>query len=132
MLTGHRLPMLARVLPEELAQAIKGLHEWALENAPPQPQPEGELHRRLREHLGVTPGGLELLSREMSSYDQVNVQVAVDALAEDGAGSLEIVELSMERGFRAGLAEIAGSGGDYGPMLSPGPVEYASVDVGDR
>ena len=80
----------------------------------------------------MTPGGLELLSREMSSYDQVNVQVAVDALAEDGAGSLEIVELSMERGFRAGLAEIAGSGGDYGPMLSPGPVEYASVDVGDR
>ena len=124
--------MLARVLPEELAQAIKGLHEWAIEHAPPEPQAEGELHRRLREHLGVSPGGLELLSRELSSYDQVNVQVAVDAMAEDGAASLEIVGLSMERGYRAGLAEIAGSAGDFGPMLSPGPVEYASVDVGDR
>ncbi|MBA2644238.1 MAG: hypothetical protein H0U80_02200, partial [Solirubrobacterales bacterium] len=115
--------------PEELATAITGLHAWALENAP---VAEGELPRRLREHLGVTPSGLEVLTEELSSYDQVNVQVALDAMSAEGGLDLEVIGLSLEHGFRPGLAEISQGSNAYGSMLEPGPVEYASIDVGDR
>ena len=115
--------------PEELASAIKGLHEWALDNAP---VPEGELPRRLREHLGTDPSTLDVLTEELSSYDQVNVQVALDAMSTEPSFGLEVIGLSSERGFRAGLAEISQGSNSYGGVLEPGPVEYASIDVGDR
>ena len=114
--------------PEELAAAIKALSEWAERNAP---VPEPVLRRRLREHLGVDPTTLEVLSEELSSYDHVNVQVAIDALAEEPGTDVEVIGLSLERGFRASLAEIAQQSAMYG-ALDPGPVEYASIDVGDR
>ena len=114
--------------PEELAAAIKALSEWAERNAP---VPEPVLRRRLREHLGCDPTSLEVLSEELSTYDHVNVQVALDALSGEAAMEVEAIGLPLERGFRASLAEIAQQTGIYG-SLEPGPVEYASIDVGDR
>ena len=64
----------------------------------------------------------------MSEYDHVNVQVAIDALD----GERELIGLSLERGFRVSLAELAGAGSKYGMTFEPGPPEYAPVDVGDR
>ena len=113
--------------PEELAAAIKALSDWAERNAP---VPEPLLRRRLREHLGGDPTTHEVLSEELSTYDHVNVQVALDAMSNGGA-EIEVIGLSLERGFRASLAEIAQESGMYG-SLDPGPVEYAAIDVGDR
>ncbi len=115
--------------PEELATAIRDLTHWAMAHAA---DPEPTIRVRLREHLRMDPATLPVVSERLTSYDHPNVQVALDAYLAAGNASAEVIGLSLDRGFRAGLAEIAGSGGDYGPMLSPGPVEYASVDVGDR
>src|SRR5215217_6689824 len=87
-----------------------------------------EIRRRLREHLGADPAGLEVLTEDLSEYDHVNVQVAIDALD----GERELIGLSLERGFRVSLAELAGAGSKYGMTFEPGPPEYAQVDVGDR
>jgi hypothetical protein len=110
---------------EELAGALIGLWRWAEENAP---SPQAEIPRRLREHLGADPSELDVLTEELSEYDHVNVQVALDALG----GERELIGLQLDRGFRVSLAELAGSGSKYGVELEPGPPEYAPVDVGDK
>jgi hypothetical protein len=69
-----------------------------------------------------------VLTEELSEYDHVNVQVALDALG----GERELIGLQLDRGFRVSLAELAGSGSKYGVELEPGPPEYTPVDVGDR
>ena len=69
-----------------------------------------------------------MLTEDLSEYDHVNVQVAIDALD----GERELIGLSLERGFRVSLAELAGAGSKYGMTFEPGPPEYAQVDVGDR
>ena len=110
---------------EELAGALIGLWRWAQETAP---TPEPEIRRRLREHLAADPAELDVLTEDMSDYDHVNVQVALDALD----GERELIGLSLDRGFRVSLAELAGSGSKYGMPFEPGPPEYAQVDVGSR
>ncbi len=115
--------------PEALARAILDLSAWAQRNAP---APEPELRRRLREHLGAEPAGLEVVAQALSPYDHVNVQVALDVHLAEPDVSCELVGLSLEHGFRPGLAELAQRGGAYGEVLEPGAVEYTGVDVGDR
>jgi hypothetical protein len=44
---------------KELAGALVGLWRWAQEHAD---SPEPEIRRRLREHLGADPAGLEVLN----------------------------------------------------------------------
>ena len=110
---------------EELAGALIGLWRWASENAQ---SPEPEIRRRLREHLGADPSGLEVLTEDLSQYDHVNVQVALDALG----GERDLIGLSLDRGFRVSLAELAGAGSRYGMTFEPGPPEYVPVTVGDR
>jgi len=115
--------------PEQLARAILDLNGWAQRNAP---APEPQLRRRLREHLDADPAELEVVAESLSPYDHVNVQVALDVhLAEPGV-SAEIIGLSLEHGFRPGLAELAQGGGPFEGAVDPGPVEYVGVDVGDR
>jgi hypothetical protein len=111
--------------PEALAGALVELLEWAHEN---RPKPEPELPRRLREHLGTNPAELAVVSEALSDYDHVNLQVALDVVG----GDQTLIGLPIDRGFRVGLAELAGSGSKYGIALEPGPPEYKPVDVGDR
>ena len=111
--------------PEELASALIGLWGWAQQNVRAH---EPEIPRRLREHLGVDPAGSPVLTEQLSQYDHVNVQVALDALD----GEHELIGLSLDHGFRVGLAELAGLGSEYGVQYEPGPPELVQVDVGDR
>ncbi len=113
--------------PQELAQAIGRLVEWAHENTP---RPEAELPRRLREHLGADLRELDVVTEELSSYDHVNLQVAIDADLEREGSSADVIGLAMDHGFQAGLAEIAQRADAYG--FDPGPVVWIGVDVGDR
>jgi hypothetical protein len=109
--------------PEELAEALTGLLAWAHENAP---RPQSEVRRRLEEHLGADPQGLEVLTEALSDYDLVNAQVALEAL-----GALDdVIGLSVEHGWQAGLADLA-SGEREMMDTATGPAEYRAVDVGD-
>jgi hypothetical protein len=115
--------------PEELATAIRDLTSWAMAHAE---DPEPTIRVRLREHLGTDPAVLPVVSEHVTSYDHPNVQVALDAYLATGDASAEVIGLSLDRGFRAGLAEIAQSASRYGHALEPGPPAYISTDVGER
>lgn len=115
--------------PEELAAAIKKLSDWAFEHAP---SPEPEVRRRLREHLGVEPAALQIVSETLGTYDHVNFQVALDAYLDEERPEFELIGLGLDRGFRAGLGELTAESSPYGSALAPGPIEYMGIDVGDR
>ena len=65
---------MSSVEPEELAGALKRLADWATEHAP---EPEPEVRRRLREHLGADPREMPVVSRPLPEYDRPNFQVAI-------------------------------------------------------
>jgi hypothetical protein len=115
--------------PEELAAALKELSEWAHRHAP---EPEPVLRRRLREHLEAEPSELEVVSVTLSRYDHVNFQVAFEAFVAEQRPQVELIGLPLDRGFRAGLAELSQRSGMYGDALQGGPMEYVQIDVGDR
>ena len=112
--------------PEELAEAIKQLNQWAQRNGR---EPEHEARRRLREHFGQDPRGLPIVSRPLQLWDRPNVQVAVEAFL-DGR-SAEIMGIVTMRGNPIGLGELARGG----PMLSAagvavGEPEHITVPLG--
>ena len=113
---------------EELAAGIVSLAAWAQEHTPVR---EPVLRGRVRDHLGVDPAGLEVVTEELSHYDHVNFQVALDALAEETGERPELLGLALDHGFRVSLSELAKSGG-LGMSDEPGPAEFVQVDVGDR
>jgi len=112
--------------PEELAEALKRLVEWADEHAP---RPEPPVRRRLREHLGRDPGDLPIVSRSLESWDRPNFQVAIDAWS-DGR-DVEVVGLPVMHGYRAGLAELV-RGSEWTPGVELGAVEYVTVPLGEH
>ena len=62
--------------PEELARALRDLQAWAVAHAPAE---ESELRVRVREHLGVDPAELPVVSRDIPAWERANLQVALDA-----------------------------------------------------
>jgi ATPase family associated with various cellular activities (AAA) len=124
-----------RLEPEDLARAFRDLHAWALAHAPAEESP---LRARLRDHLGIDPAELPVVSREIPSWERANLQVAIDAyLAADGR-SHEFVGLSAQHGWHMGLAELAqrpqARGGWVGFTFGPqaGPQEHVTIQVGER
>src|SRR5205823_3307200 len=109
--------------------ALKALHEWAEQHAP---APESELRRRLVEHLGAEPGELPVVRESFGFYERPNLQLALDGWREQAGRSCEIVGMSSEHGYRMGIAELALRGGYHGFVVEPGPIEYATVQVGER
>jgi hypothetical protein len=93
--------------------------------------------RRLRQHLGVDPSTLEIVSRGFEAVDRPNLQVALDAyLAGEGRGAETIGFVSPYAGFRStSITELiaqprAGFFSD-GAGVQEGPVEYAEVELGE-
>jgi hypothetical protein len=112
------------VEPQELAQAIKGLAEWAERHAP---QPESEVRRRLREHFGADPSDLPVVSRPLAAWDRPNLTVALDAWLP--TRSSEVLGLPVMQGYRAGLAELV-RGSDWMPSIDFGGLEHVTVPLG--
>ena len=112
--------------PEELADSIKRLTEWAEQQAP---KPESAVRSRLRAHFGGDPSELPIVSRPLSAWDRPNFQVAIDAW---GAGrEIDVVGLPVIEGYRAGLAELVRTS-EWGPDLEPGAVEYVTIPLGEH
>ncbi|HET8951465.1 MAG TPA: ATP-binding protein [Solirubrobacteraceae bacterium] len=115
-----------RMEPEELADALKRLADWATEHAP---KPESPVLRLLRRHFGADPADMPVVSRSLSPWDRPNFQVAVDAWS-DGR-DVEVVGLPVAHGYRAGLAELARTS-PWAPSLEPGAPEHVTVPLGEN
>jgi cell division protease FtsH len=120
--------------PEELATALRDLQAWALANAPAE---ESGLRVRIRDHLGVDPADLPVVSREIPPWERANLQVALDAYLDANGRSHEYVGLSARHGWHMGLAELAqrpqgGALVGWTSFAQEGPQEHVTVQVGDR
>lgn len=109
--------------PEELAEAIKRLGEWAERHAP---EPEPEARRRLRAHFGVDPTDLPVVGRPLAEWDRPNLTVALEEWLGDRES--EICGVPVMQGYRAGLAELV-RGDHWSPTISLG-VEHVTVPLG--
>lgn len=110
--------------PEELAQAIKRLTDWAERHAP---EPEPVVRARLRSHFGVDPFDLPVVSRPLAAWDRPNLTVALGAWLETRRG--EVLGLPVMQGYRAGLAELV-RGSQWMPSIEFGGVEHVTVALG--
>jgi len=115
--------------PLELAGALKALQDWAVQHAP---APECELRRRIVDHLGSEPAALPVVRASFGVYERPNLHVALEAWREGEGRGCKIVGMSSEHGYRMGIAELAQRGGSHGFVVEPGPIEYATVRVGER
>lgn len=109
-----------RLLARSLSQVLREMHLLVqVEDGEP-------LLARLREHLGVDPRNLPVLSHEFPPYQLVDVQVALEAWpeAKEDRTSDVIGVTGDQRRFKP-LSELLS--GQYG--VSIGPVEY--VDRAD-
>ncbi|HSD81739.1 MAG TPA: ATP-binding protein [Solirubrobacteraceae bacterium] len=111
--------------PEELAEALKRLSEWAARHAP---VPESPVHRRLRAHLEADPSELPVVTRPLEAWDRPNVQVAIDAWLADREA--EVVGPAVMEGYRAGLAELVRAG-EWAAAVQLGGVEHVTVPLGE-
>ncbi|MEA2135060.1 MAG: hypothetical protein QOC68_2969 [Solirubrobacteraceae bacterium] len=112
--------------PEELADTLKRLMEWAEQHAP---KPESAVRRRLRDHLGSDPADLPIVSRDLAAWDRPNFQVAVDAWS--AGREVEVAGLPVIQGYRAGLAELVRTA-QWGEGLELGAVEHVTVPLGEH
>jgi len=121
------------VSAEQLAVALRDLMDWARATAPPE---ESLLRRRIVEHLGGDPAELPVVSRSVSAWERVNLQVALDAYLAGPGREHEFVGLSSQRGWHMGLAELAAPPqGQRGLLIGGpgvGPQEHEAVQVGER
>jgi len=121
---------------EELARALRDLNLWALAHAPAEESP---LRARIRDHLGVDPAELPVVSDEIPPWERANLQVALDAYLAEPDRSHEFAGLSPQHGWHMGLAELAqrpqGQRGGWVSMgmgSQAGPQEHVTVQVGER
>ena len=98
--------------PEQLARAVKDLVDWAEQHAP---EPESPLVSRLREHVGVEPDSLPVVSSPLAPWDRPNFQLAIDEWTAEG--DVELIGLPVMQGYRAGLAEVLRGGGPSAPRF---------------
>jgi hypothetical protein len=118
---------------EQLAVALRDLLDWARTNAPADEPP---LRKRIVEHLGQDPAELPVVSRSISAWERVNLQVALDVYLAESGREHEFVGMSSQRGWHMGLAELAAAVKAQRTVMmggpGPGPQEHEAVQVGER
>ena len=118
---------------EQLAVALRDLMDWARTNAPAEEPP---LRKRIVAHLGRDPAELPVVSRSISAWERVNLQVALDAYLAESGREHEFVGMSSQRGWHMGLAELAAAAKTQRTVImggpGAGPQEHEAVQVGER
>ena len=117
--------------PGAFGPALLAFLEAAVAGAPAAEPP---LYARVRDHLGVAPEELEIVTLELSDTDHRNLQVALDALLAEPDWGAELVGVLSRHGgmMPTGMAEIVdrvGPGPLVGGAARPGPVGYVSAQV---
>jgi cell division protease FtsH len=89
---------------------------------------------QLTEHLGADLARLPVTVEQFDTFEQPNLQLALDAyLAREGR-SARLVGVSMQnkRFMAVGLSELATWRGEFpGPSLAEGPVDYVNFHLAD-
>ncbi len=86
---------------------------------------------RIEEHLGADPSTLAVIEEEFDSFEQPNVQVALDAyLAEPGrSATLLGIGTNNKRFMAFGLSDLLSWGG--APPPAEGPVDYVNFHLAE-
>jgi len=89
----------------------------------------GPLLDKITNHLGTDPAQLPVTLEQFDTFEQPNLQVAMDAYLKQDGRSAELVGVSMQnkRYMAIGLSELItrGPGFGYGPLVE-GPVDYVN------
>ena len=107
----------------EFRAFMEVIHQFAV---PLEPSP---LIERLREHLGVEPLGLPVITEPYAPYEHPNVQAAIDAYLTEPGVTADLVGIIGSNREHEGLVDIIVSAGRH-RQYELGAVDYATVAVG--
>jgi cell division protease FtsH len=107
----------------EFRAFMEVIHRFAV---PMEPSP---LIERLREHLGVEPLGLPVITEPYPPYEHPNVQAAIDAYLTEPGVTADLVGIIGSNREHEGLVDIIVSAGRH-RQYELGAVDYATVAVG--
>lgn len=80
----------------ELARAVVGFIEWAHETSGQRLQP---LVRRLRDHVGEGALDQPVVTKDLSAFERVNLQLALDRWLTEPGRTVEVLGYSMPPGW---------------------------------
>jgi hypothetical protein len=118
------------ITPEDFGVSFKGFLDQMRSQKNPDDAPF--FLRKLRDHFGVEPAGLPIVSDSFAPYDHPNIHLAIEHyLAQEGR-SAEVFGVTGRAAFGGkGLSDLVAASNGYGGALAEGPVQYANVTLGD-
>jgi len=118
--------------PDRLASVFAGFVRQVAGAAAGQASP---LLTRMRDHLGIDLARQPVIVEQFDTFEQPNLQVALDAYAAADGRTVDVVGVSMEnkRFMAVGLSELAtwGTGAGTRPPLIEGPVDFVNFHLAD-
>jgi ATPase family protein associated with various cellular activities (AAA) len=112
-----------RAFTAQFQAFMKVMQQFTL---PDEPSP---LLERLERHLGVEPLGLPVITEQYGSYEQPNVQAAIDAHLTEPGVTADLVGIIGSNREHEGLVDIVVSASRH-RQYELGAVDYATVAVG--
>jgi hypothetical protein len=117
--------------PDRLAGVFASFVQQVASAASPESNP---LLDRIHNHLGADPAQLPVTLEQFDTFEQPNLQLAIDAYVDHDGRSAELFGVSVEnrRFMAAGLSELVIPGtGFHQPPLREGPVDYVNYHLAD-
>lgn len=115
--------------PERLASVFANFVQQVASAASPDTSP---LLDKIREHLGADPAQLPVTLEQLDTFEQPNLQLAIDAYVRQDGHSADLFGVSMEnkRFMALGLSELViRTGYSHRPPLLEGPVDYVNYHL---
>jgi hypothetical protein len=89
---------------------------------------------KIEAHLGADPAQLPVTLEQLDTFEQPNLQLAIEAYLAGEGHSAELFGVSVEnkRFMAAGLSELVIRGGHFHqPQLKEGPVDFVNFHLGN-
>src|SRR6185503_19415165 len=94
-----------------------------------EPDTEPEFGVMVREHLGADPSDVPIIGEEVHAWDQVNLQLGLEALFTGAGRSVKLVGIGGEqsRHMSLMLSDLIGS-----TYVKPASIDYENLPVGPQ
>jgi hypothetical protein len=117
--------------PERLAAVFANFVQQIATTASVEDSP---LLDKISEHLGTDPAQLPVTLEQLDTFEQPNLQLAIDAYVRRGGHSADLYGVSMDnkRFMALGLSELVIRSGVHRPPLHEGPVDYVNYHLADN